>query len=108
VDNPRIKDDPRLRAQRVAELLLQGSLSDKEIDELACLLAAFFGFAGGLSRFICYLNGYRLEEVGAKLEQERAAREWWQHEHPEDRDRKVWTVEEHQRMMELWQQRSRN
>jgi hypothetical protein len=104
-----VVDDPRLRAQRVAELLLQKTLSDEEMDELACLLAVSFGFTGEFRKFIRHLKDYEMseEEEAAEHTQLKGVKDLWLREHPEDRDRKMWTREDDQRMRELWK-KSRN
>jgi hypothetical protein len=79
----KIANDPRLRAQRVAELLLQKTLSDDDMDELAFLLAIFFGFGSEFRKFLRHLKDYEVseEEEAAEHALSKGVRELWLREH---------------------------
>src|SRR5262249_997449 len=88
-------DRPR-SARRVADLLSQESLSDEHIEELACLLGMLFLGPGGVSKLRQELKLYELseEEAAAERELSKSMKALWLREHPEDRDREVWTGED--------------
>jgi hypothetical protein len=104
----KIQNDPRPRAQRVVELLLREHKSDEDIEELSYLLFMFFD-VGEFRKFLRYLKDYEMseEEEAAEPALSKGMRELWFREHPEDRDRKMWTGEDDRRMRDLWE-KSRN
>jgi predicted ATP-dependent protease len=61
VDNPRIRDDPQLRAQRIVELFLRERKSEEDIEELSYLLFMFFD-VGEFRKFIRHLKDYEMSE----------------------------------------------